>query len=75
MMVTGAATGDSLFRPNQSVPFTGVYHAIHHPSHRPTHSVILRGGENFPKCGKCEYTVFLLVSAIPHVTEDEDFRP
>ena len=65
---------DQLFKPGSIAPRTGMYNAIHHPGHRPMHAIVLKHGEKFPVCKKCEYTVFLLVAVAPHFSEDEDFQ-
>ena len=68
-------TGDNLYKPGGAAPATGIYNVIHHPGHRASHSVMLRVGDTFPKCPKCEHTVFLLVTVAPYVFDDEGFKP
>ncbi len=64
---------DSMFKPGQKVLESGVYNAVHHPEHRHSHSLLLRVGDAFPRCSRCESTVFLKVFTAPHFAEDPDF--
>ena len=63
----------SIFKPGQGVGASGVYNAVHHPEHRKPHPLLMKHGETFPKCPQCDATVFLLILAAPHLSEDADF--
>jgi hypothetical protein len=73
-MPASGAAADSVFKSGQPVRSTGVYNVVHYPSHRMTHPIILKDGETFPKCAKCEHTVFLLILAALHFSEDADLQ-
>ena len=66
---------DTLYTPGMLIPESGVYSAIHHPPHRPTHPVVMRKGDKFPQCTKCDRTGFLAIFVARAIFEDEDFRP
>ena len=68
-------SADSIFMPGQTAHESGVYHAVHHPEHRPAHSLLLRRGDRFPGCRRCESPVYLLIHAAPYLGEDADFAP
>jgi hypothetical protein len=61
-----------LFEPRGKVEQTGMYQAVHQPAHREAQIVMLKRGEKFPACAKCEHTVFLLLLAAVHISEDPD---
>jgi hypothetical protein len=63
-----------LFKPGGKVEHTGMYQAVHQPEHRKAHTVMLKRGEKFPPCAKCDHTVFLLLVAAEHISEDADLR-
>lgn len=64
---------ETLCKPGQRVRQSGIYNAVHHPEHRRAHALLLKRGETFPRCSRCEFTVFLLIFAAPHFREDPDF--
>jgi len=66
---------NTLHRTGRPAPRKGIYNVVHDPPRRANHSVVLRGGELFPKCPKREHTSFLPVTVAPYVFEDEDFTP
>ena len=67
-----AERSDHLFKPGGKVEQSGMYKAVHQPEHRKAHTVMLNRGEKFPACAKCEHTVFLLLMASEHISEDPD---
>ena len=71
---TSSPADDTLHEPGRTVPATGVYNVIHHPGHRPNHPVMLKAGDTFPPCRRCEHAVYLLVSVAPYIFDDEDFK-
>lgn len=61
-----------MFKPGSQVEQTGMYRTVHHPEHRKPHTVMLKKDEKFPACRSCDHTVFLLVMAAQHTSEDPD---
>ncbi len=60
-----------LFKPGDTV-HPGVYQAVDHSEHRAASTIVLKRREKFPGCRRCEHTVFLLVHAALHFSEDPD---
>lgn len=56
-----------------TVPESGIYHAVHR-AHRAPHAVVVLKGEIFPSCRGCGSSVrFELAESVPHATHDWDF--
>lgn len=66
---------DSIFKPGETARESGIYHAVHYPEHRPAHSLLLRRGDCFPGCRRCDSPVYLLIHAALWLGEDADFAP
>lgn len=61
------------FRVYEDVPFTGVYR-VFHSTHRVSHEVVLRAGEVFPRCNKCDEDVhFELLQPVSALRTGSDF--
>jgi hypothetical protein len=63
------------FGPGETVPHSGVYAVVHRKPHEGYREVIIKDG-TFPQCEVCTVHVsFRLIQAVPHISEDENFRP
>lgn len=66
-------TPSQYFRASEAIPHTGVYR-VFHAEHRVSHEVILKAGENFPRCEKCQNDVhFELMKGVSDIETDRDF--
>lgn len=66
---------DAYFRPQMTVPQSGVYRALH-DGHRPPHDLLLVRGDEFPSCRSCQDRVrFVLAEKVGHAGEDGDLQP
>ena len=62
------------YRAGDAVPRLAVYRVIHSP-HRAEHFAILRAGERFPRCHRCENEVRFEITTIePQVESDLTFH-
>lgn len=64
---------DEFYLPEEEVPATGIYQALHY-RHRVGHEVVISRGRVFPACSECGNNLrFRLVRAAPHIYEDRNF--
>jgi hypothetical protein len=64
---------DCTLNPGELIEFSGIYEICHHDENRAT--AILMRNTIFPYCRQCgERVRYKLLQAVPHISEDEDFR-
>jgi hypothetical protein len=64
---------DCTINPGEVIQHSGVYEICHEDESRAT--VILMRNTVFPFCRQCgERVRYKLIQAVPHISEDEDFR-
>jgi len=62
-------------RAGDSVPESGVYEVIHKECSSEVREAVFLAGEGLPGCRICGAKVrFQLKHAVPHISEDKDFR-
>jgi len=62
-------------RSGDAVPESGVYEVIHRECSSDVREAVFLVGEHFPGCRICGAKVrFQLKQAVPHISEDRDFR-
>jgi hypothetical protein len=62
-------------RAGDSVPESGVYEVIHHECSSEVREAVFLANEAFPGCRICGARVrFQLKQAVPHISEDKDFK-
>ena len=62
-------------RAGEPVPESGIYDVIHSDCSSDVDQAVFLAGEPFPSCRICGSKVrFQLKQAIPHISEDRDFR-
>jgi len=64
---------DCTINPGELIQHSGIYEICHEDERRAT--VILMRNTIFPFCRQCgEHVRYKLLQAVPHISEDEDFR-
>jgi len=64
---------DCTLCPGELIEHSGIYEICHQDEDRAT--VILMRNTIFPYCRRCgEHVRYKLVQAVPHISEDDDFR-
>ena len=65
----------TIYRPGQEVPQSGIYKVVHDPVHQQEHEVTAVIGEHFPPCNHCgNHPRFTLMRAAHHINTHENFR-
>lgn len=63
------------FRPGEEVAHSGVYEVVHENCLSKELQMVFRAGQKFPLCQSCGSRVhFYLERAVPHISQDKDFR-
>ena len=63
------------FKPGEEVPQSGVYEVLHENCLSKELQMVFRAGQKFPVCQSCGSRVrFYLQRAVPHISQDQDFR-
>lgn len=64
------------FTPGEDVPEAGVYELVHENCLSQELQMVFRDGQKFPLCQSCGSRVrFYLQRAVPHISQDRDFKP
>jgi hypothetical protein len=63
------------FRPGDEAPDSGVYEVVHENCLSQELQMVLRAGQKFSDCQSCGSRVrYYLQRAVPHISQDRDFR-
>ncbi|HEX4663847.1 MAG TPA: hypothetical protein VH196_05615 [Terriglobales bacterium] len=74
-MNPGRKTVRYALRAGDAVPESGVYEVIHRECSSDVRQAVFLAGEAFPGCRICGAKVrFQLKQAVPHISEDRDFK-
>jgi hypothetical protein len=63
------------YSPGENVLEAGVYELVHEDCLSQELQMVLRDGQQFPHCQSCGSRVrFYLQRAVPHISQDRDFK-
>jgi hypothetical protein len=66
---------ETVYKPGEKVPRSGIYRVVHDPVHIQEHEVTAVFGDTFPPCNHCgQHPRFTLVRGARHISSHEAFK-